>query len=154
LEEPVFKKGNTLSEGALAKNGALIPSENIAVFESDRYSAHYWVSRKVAGDFQDACRISGRKSCDVIEPMMEAYTKIVKNKVLKKVEICPFKTVEVHIGTLKIEQKYAKRGRKENRRIPRDCPKGGIVMRKFCLDFCPPMDSVGCWINARFRGAE
>lgn len=77
-----------------------------------RYSTHFWVGREVAQDFKDACQISGRRTCDVVEPLMEAYTELVKNKALKKVDVCPFKAIDIHIDTLKIMQKYEPRGPK------------------------------------------
>jgi len=131
----IQKKEKSFSVAPTEKT-ELIPSENLAVFESDRFTAHFWVSRKVADAFQDACHLSGRKTCDVIEPFMEAYVKIVKNKVLSKVDMCPFKAVEIHIGTLQILQKYAKRGRKENEGLVFCKESGKENSRDYCLHFC------------------
>lgn len=94
-----------------------------------RYHTSFWVGKEIVEDFKDACLLSGRKTCDVIEPLMKAYVKLVKNKALDKVEACPWKAVEIHIDTLKISQKYEKRVKKDWSRAYDDilvtCPCGG-----------------------------
>ena len=134
VENPPLSTSICIDEKALSQNSKVIPTENIPNFESDRSKTSIFVSKNTFSAFSDACHLSGRKTCDVIEPMMEAYVKIVKNKVLGKVEMCPFKAVEVNIGTLQIMQKYETRGRKpDSGKFLVKCPKANKFVEK---DYC------------------
>lgn len=135
------------TQESLDANEKVFPSCFSSV--SDRFNAHYWVSRKIAADFKDACHISGRKTCDIIEPMMEAFVDIVKKGVLEGVTSCPFKALEIKIGTLRIDQKYAKRGPKKNN--DSFCPYPG-----YQYGMCQPVDkrsARGCteWDFCKFK---
>ena len=144
IKNPTPGTENDYEKDVIEKKHDLIHTENIPTFESDRQKTSIFVSKNTFASFSDACHISGRKTCDVIEPMMEAYIKIVKNKVLEEIKMCPFKAVEVNIGTLQIMQKYETRGPKpqtEEERFESSflvfCPKAQRNLKKvYCLHNC------------------
>lgn len=152
--------GNTttpISDGtqeSLDASEKVFPTENILKTHSkdvigDRYKTNVWVSRAIFSDFKDACHISGRKTCDILEPMMKAFVDIVRKGVLEGVTSCPFKALEIKIGTLRIDQKYAKRGPKKNN--DSFCPYPG-----YQFGMCQPVDkrtAIGCteWDLCKFK---
>jgi hypothetical protein len=98
-------------------NSDLFPTENILKIDTDRYKTNIWVSRSVFQGFKEACHISGRKSCDVIEPFMRAYTESVKKSILEpEIELCPLKPVIINLS-LHITEKYDKRGPKPKPKV-------------------------------------
>lgn len=106
---PAKKDENTISE----KEPIVFPTKKLIVGSDDRKVSSIWVSESLHKAFIDACSLSGRKSCDVIEPFERAYVEFVKKVVFDgKFVPCPFSPLVVNLK-LTVLEKYEKRGAKE-----------------------------------------
>ena len=76
----------------------------------NRATKSFWIDPEIYARFLENCHKTHRQTCDIIEPWMEAYNRIVEN-LPNSEEICPMKPFIVKIETLKIEALYASRGR-------------------------------------------
>ncbi len=102
-----------------------------------------WLSESVHSAFIDACKLSGRKTCDVIEPFERAYVEIVKKSVLEdKIEPCPFHNVNVNL-VLNLTTKYnVPRPKPEDKHLPT-----GYI---FCPKAQTAYDMIRCFQSCRY----
>ena len=107
------------------KDTRKFPTSFLIGVNKDRKTTSIWVSESIHRAFVEACELSGRRSCDVLEPFERAYVEVVRKAIIEnEILSCPFQPLVVNL-TLNITEKYAKRGPQAPSKWVEFCPVSG-----------------------------
>lgn len=94
-------------------------------FPHGRKNTSMWLEPKIHKSFIEACRLTGRKSCDIVEAFENAYVSCVKKEMLNQ-NPCLVKPIIINL-TLNLKERYDRGRKMEKEKVEPDpvvyCPR-------------------------------